>query len=445
MSIDSTLVIETVAVETETSHSHSLRRRTTLAGIVGNVMEWYDFAVYGYFAPIIGRQFFPSDDPAASLIAAFGVFAAGFLMRPVGGLIFGHIGDRIGRKAALTVSVLAMAIPTFLIGVLPGHATIGVAAAVLLVALRMIQGVSVGGEYTTSVVFLVETAQPHRRGLAGSWSTVGATLGTLLGSAVGAVLTSVLSSDAVESWGWRVPFVLGLVVGLVGLYVREHIPEPATSARNEPASRTPVWEAFREHSRTMLKISGLNVLNAVGFYTAFVFVVTYMQKVSRLSAERALDINTLNMIVLVVVLPLAGAMSDRLGRKPLLLAASLAALVLAWPLFWLIAHPVPMLAALGQLGFAIIVGTYCGVIPVTMVEAFPARVRCSAVSIGYNLCLGIVGGTSPLVATWLIERTHDDLSPAFYVMAAAAISLGIVFRLPGSSGGKRTAQCHTTA
>jgi MHS family proline/betaine transporter-like MFS transporter len=432
------LLAETIAVERPSSHS--LQRRTTLAGIVGNVMEWYDFAVYGYFAPIIGRQFFPSEDPASSLIAAFGVFAAGFLMRPVGGLIFGHIGDRIGRKAALTVSVLAMAIPTFLIGVLPGHATLGVAAAVMLVTLRMIQGISVGGEYTTSVVFLVETAQPHRRGLAGSWSTVGAVIGTLMGSAVGAVLTNVLPRDDVESWGWRLPFVFGLVVGLTGLYVREHIPEPAALPKNEPARGTPLFEAIREHWRTMLQISGLNVLNAVGFYTAFVFVVTYMEKVSQLSTETALDINTLNMVVLVLVLPLAGALSDRVGRKPLLLAASIAALVLAWPLFWLMAHHVPLLAALGQLGFAITIGTFCGVIPVTMVEAFPARVRCSAVSIGYNLCLGIVGGTSPLVATWLMERTHNDLSPAFYVMAAAAVSLSVVLSLPSDVGKKVAVQ-----
>src|SRR4051812_33435683 len=216
---------------------HISRRRLILAGTAGNIMEWYDFAVYGYFAQVIGRHFFPSHDPVTSLIASFGAFAAGFLMRPLGGVIFGHIGDKIGRKAALTLSVLAMAIPTFLIGVLPDHSQIGAAAAVLLVALRMIQGLSVGGEYTTSVVFLVEGAAPDRRGLAGSWTVFGAVAGILLGSAVGAATTTLLSPEALHSWGWRVPFIVGLFVGLAGLYIRRHIPDspaPASDHRGSP-------------------------------------------------------------------------------------------------------------------------------------------------------------------------------------------------------------------
>ena len=406
-------------------------RRTTLAGIAGNVMEWYDFAVYGYFAPIIGRHFFPSDDPTSSLIAAFGVFAAGFLMRPIGGLVFGYIGDRIGRKMALTVSVLAMAIPTCLIGLVPSHAVLGSAASVLLVILRMVQGLSVGGEYTTSVVFLVESAPPGKRGLAASWSTVGAVAGTLLGSAVGAVLTSVLTAEVVEAWAWRLPFVLGLAVGLAGLYIREHIPEsPTDRKQTDQLPGGPLLDALRTQGVAMLRISVLNVFNAVGFYTAFVYLVTYFEKVAHLSAAAALDINSLNMLVLLVVLPLAGALSDRIGRKPVLLAAAAGGLILAWPLFRLMDHPVLSIACLGQLGLALLVGMFCGVIPVTMVEAFPARVRCSAVSIGYNLCLGIIGGTTPLVATWLIQRSHDDLSPAYYVMASAAISLVAVVCLP---------------
>lgn len=414
----------------DASSIHAARRRTTLAGIAGNVMEWYDFAVYGYFAPIIGRQFFPSEDPTASLLAAFGVFAAGFLMRPIGGLIFGYVGDRYGRKAALTASVLAMAIPTCLIGFLPNYAAWGVWATASLVVLRMIQGVSVGGEYTTSVVFLVESAKPEHRGLAGSWSTVGATLGTLMGSAVGALISTMFAKDFIDSWGWRIPFVFGLIVGLSGLYIRRHLPEPAEAPKDRCEPGGPILEALKKHWRSMLSIAALNVLNAVGFYTAFVYLVTYFEKVSHLSSRSALDINTLNMLVLVLTLPLAGAMSDRFGRKTLLLGAAGAAAMFAWPLFWLMSHHSPVLAMLGQTGFALIIGTYCGVIPVTMVEAFPARVRCSAVSIGYNLCLGILGGTSPLVATWLIERTGDVLSPAFYVMAAAIVSLGIVVRLP---------------
>src|SRR5262245_61634895 len=262
-------------------HPRHLPVRLIAAGTVGNIMEWYDFAVYGYFAATIGRHFFPSADPVTSLIAAFGVFAAGFLMRPLGGALFGHIGDRVGRKAALTISVLAMAVPTFLIGVLPGYATFGPAAAVLLVLLRMVQGLSVGGEYTTSIVFLVEGAGRKHRGFAGSWSGFGAVGGILLGSAVGALVTLTLSQDQVNRWGWRLPFLAGLFVGLAGLYVRQHLPE-AHKPKGHAPGRSPVWEALRSHWRTILHIALLNFVNGVGFYVAYVYLVTYMQTVGGL-------------------------------------------------------------------------------------------------------------------------------------------------------------------
>jgi MHS family proline/betaine transporter-like MFS transporter len=408
-----------------------LQRRFVVAGIAGNVMEWYDFAVYGYFAPIIGQQFFPSTDAVASLIAAFGVFAAGFLMRPIGAVVFGHIGDKIGRKPALTLSVLAMAIPTFLIGILPDYQHMGATASVLLILMRLIQGLSVGGEYTTSVVFLVEGAAPHRRGLAGSLSVCGATGGILLGSAIGALTSSALSRDAIDAWGWRVPFLLGLVVGLAGLYIRQHLPEPAENGAKATAEggRSPVIEAFRSEWRTMLQIAGVNLLNAVGFYLSFVYVVTYFQDIDHASSAAALKINTINMVVLLVMIPSCGALSDLVNRKLLLAASAISVLAFAWPLFWLMHHPHDLLMFAGQLGFAVLLGVYFGALPAAMVEAVPEQVRCSGLSIAYNLCLGIIGGTTPMVATYLIAKTHDDLSPAYYIMAAAAITLVMVYGL----------------
>jgi MHS family proline/betaine transporter-like MFS transporter len=219
----------------------STRRRAIIAGIAGNVMEWYDFAVYGYFATVIGSLFFPAKDPTSSLIAAFGVFAAGFLMRPLGSLVFGHVGDKLGRRLALTASVLVMAVPTFLIGVLPTYEQAGLIAPLLLVLLRMVQGLSVGGEYTTSGVFLVEQAERERRGFLGSFIPLGATFGVLLGSAVSAAVTTLLDRGAVSSWGWRLVFLLGLVVGLVGVMVGNW----STIDRRRAACRRPQHRSAR--------------------------------------------------------------------------------------------------------------------------------------------------------------------------------------------------------
>src|SRR5215467_11405037 len=200
-------------------------RRVIAAGMIGNVLEWYDFAIYGYFAAAIGQHFFPHEDPVAQLLSAFGVFAVGYLMRPIGVALIGHIGDRLGRRAALTFSVAAMAIPTFLIGLLPGYATLGLAAPIMLTLLRMVQGLSVGGEYTSSMVFLVEHAPPGRRGLMGALISCGATAGILLGSAVGAAFAASMSTAALDAWGWRVPFLLGLLVGIAGYILRRYVIE----------------------------------------------------------------------------------------------------------------------------------------------------------------------------------------------------------------------------
>lgn len=427
----------------EPIHPTHLPLRLIAAGTVGNIMEWYDFAVYGYFAATIGQHFFPSDDATTSLIAAFGVFAAGFLMRPLGGVVFGHIGDKVGRKAALTMSVLAMAIPTFLIGILPGYATLGPAAAVLLVILRMIQGLSVGGEYTTSIIFLVESADRKHQGFAGSWSGFGAIGGILLGSAVGALVTLSFSQQAVHDWAWRLPFLAGLFVGLAGLYVRRHIPEVHAPTKQE-RRRSPVWEALRSEWPTILRLGLLNVINGVGFYIAFVFLVTYMQTIGGLREAAALEINTVNMLALLAIFPLAGWLSDRIGRKPLLITGIGGLLVFSWPLFWALHHPSVSWNLVGQLGFAVFIGLYGGALPVTMVEITPRHVRCSAIAIGYNLCVGVLGGTAPLVATWLIQRTHDDLAPAYYVMGAALISLVVAVLLPEPSSAEARAPATST-
>ncbi|MEA2947712.1 MAG: transporter, family, proline/betaine transporter [Alphaproteobacteria bacterium] len=394
-------------------------RRVVAAGMIGNVLEWYDFAIYGYFATSIGRHFFPHEDPVAQLLSAFGVFAIGYLMRPVGGALIGHIGDRWGRRAALTVSVTAMAVPTFLIGLLPGYASLGLLAPVALTLLRMVQGLSVGGEYTSSMVFLVEHAPPGRRGLMGALASCGACGGILLGSAVGAGFAATLSTEALDAWGWRVPFLLGLVVGIAGYFLRRHVQETAPATRRQ---RAPIIETLHDHWRIVLGMAGLSVFNAVGFYVGFVYLVSWLQVADGIPPARALEINSISMVALLPVMIVTGLLTDRFGRKPFLLLATVLGFVGAMPVFWLLNHPSALLAQLGQLGLVLMIGIYCGTQPTIMVEAAPAQVRCTAVALGYNICLGIIGGLTPLVATWLVERTGDETAPAFLVMAAAAIT-----------------------
>ena len=393
--------------------------RVIAAGAIGNVLEWYDFAVYGYFAAAIGRVFFPSQDAVAQVLAAFGIFAVGFFMRPVGGALIGHIGDRFGRRAALTFSIAAMAVPTFLVGALPGYDTLGVAAPILLTLLRMIQGLSVGGEYTTSVVFMVEHAPAERRGLIGATACCGAVGGILAGSATGALLASIMSPEALESWGWRIPFLMGLVVGLAGLALRRSLHEEATGKERKGS---PLAETFRDHGPLLLRLAALSVFNSVGFYLMFVYIVSWLQMVDGVPPAQALGINTISMALLLPLMVTMGWVTDRVGRRPVMLAATVLAVVGAWPLFWLMHSTNAAIVLVGQLGFVLLVGTFCGCQPTIMVEAVPARVRCTAIALGYNVTVGLIGGLCPLVATWLVERTGNDYSPGFMIMVAAAVS-----------------------
>jgi MHS family proline/betaine transporter-like MFS transporter len=390
------------------------------------VLEWYDFAIYGYFAAQIGRQFFPHEDPVAQLLSTFGILAIGYLVRPIGGALIGHIGDRFGRRAALTYSVAAMAIPTFLIGLLPGYASLGLLAPIALTLLRMLQGLSVGGEYTSSMVFLVEQAPAGRRGLMGALASCGAGSGILLGSAVGAAFAATMSTEALDVWGWRIPFLLGLVVGIIGYFLRRHVQETTPAERRE---RAPIVETLHDHWRLVLRMAGLSVFNAVTFYVAFVYLVSWLQLADGIAPARALEINSFSMAAMLPLMIVTGLLADRFGRKPFVLLATILGFVGAVPLFLLMNHPSPLLAQLGQLGFVLIVGLYGGVQPTIMAEMVPAQVRCTAVALGYNICLGVIGGLTPLVATWLVERTGDEIAPALLIMAAAAVAFMAILRL----------------
>jgi MHS family proline/betaine transporter-like MFS transporter len=405
-------------------------RRGVIAGFVGNVLEWYDFALFGFFAQQIGTHFFPADDPTASLLAAFGTFAAGFLMRPVGGALFGWVGDRFGRKQALMWSVLAMAIPSFCIGVLPSAATIGLAAPILLLLFRLLQGIAVGGEYMASAVFLVEGAPPGRRGWMGSWGPLGAFAGTLLGSAAGAIVNASMSAEAVMAYGWRIPFILGIAVGLGGLAIRRHYVERVP---HQAPSKSPLGEAFRSHWGTMLHLISLTAALSVGFYTTFVYAPTWLHQVVGVPARTALGVNTLAMALALLIIPAAGVASDRVGRRTVLVVSAGALALLAYPLMALMARGQMAGIVAGEIGLGVLVAAISGAMPATMAELAPWRVRCTVLSVAYNLGMALLGGTTPLVAAWLVARTGVKLAPAWYLGAAAALTFIGSLLLPATA------------
>jgi len=401
-------------------------RKTVIVGVIGNIMEWYDFALYGYFAPVLANLFFPSKDPAVSLISAFGVFATGFLMRPVGAAIFGHFGDRLGRRKALSASVLLMAIATALMGLLPTYSQIGVTAAILLTLLRLLQGISAGGEFTGSISFLVEHAPHSRRGFIGSWTTFSGVSGMILGSGAGALVTFLLSDEALNDWGWRIPFLLGILTGAVGYYLRFGVEEsPMFKELKESGKvvQAPIKEAFRDFRREILTAIGVNWLNATVFYTVWVYNTTYLATVIGLPLSSALLINTLSMLFLIIAIPIMGALSDRVGRKPLLISGCVGVACLAYPLYYLLSQGSFGSALIAQLVFVIPISMLQGTMPTTMVELFPTSSRYSALSISYNIAFAIFGGTAPLVATQLISMTGNPLSPSYWLIVGAVVSL----------------------
>jgi MHS family proline/betaine transporter-like MFS transporter len=403
--------------------------RTIASGAIGNTLEWYDFAIYGYFATSIGRLFFPKEDAVAQVLAAFGIFAIGYVMRPVGGVVIGYIGDRVSRRAALNVSIVAMASSTFVIGVLPGYATVGVAAPILLTVCRMLQGLSVGGEYTTSLVFMVENAPRNRRGLYGALGCCGAVLGILLGSATGALLATLMSAEDLETWGWRIPFIFGLVIGLAGIVLRRHVD---LAAKPTADTENPLLETLRTQRKVVLQILALTAAHSIPVYLLFVYIVSWLELVDGMPPEKSLVINAVSMIAMIPTPLVAASISDRIGRKPVLIAASIAAIVFSVPLFHGMYQQSTIEIQLSQLCFALIAGTYFGVMPAFMVELPPVQVRSTAIALGYNLTAGIFGGFTPFAAAWLIHRTRDDISPAYILMAAAAISLAAILSMKES-------------
>lgn len=407
-------------------------RRPVVAACVGNAIEWYDFAVYGFVAVYIGAQFFPNESQSVELLSSFAVFGLTFLVRPLGGLVMGSISDRMGRKRVLVLVLVMMAAATTGIGLLPTYASIGVAAPALLVVLRCIQGFSAGGEYGSVTSFVVEHAAPGRRGRATSFIMQSCVLGFIAGACVATGLAAGLGDDAMLSWGWRVPFLVAGPLGMIGLYIRlklEETPEFQALQSRDRVAHAPVREVF-QHPRQLAAAFGLGAFHAGAFYFVMTFMATFVAVTLERGSTTAFWAAVLSGASAALVIPALGGLSDRIGRRPLLATSAVGFLVLSYPLMMTIRDASGLAAVLAQCGMGLLLGTLISTSIVSMTEIFPAKVRASAGAVGYNIPAAIFGGTAPFIGVWLVDATGNILSPAFYLMGLAVLGLAAIAILP---------------
>ncbi|WP_298254171.1 MFS transporter [uncultured Arthrobacter sp.] len=404
----------------------STRRRVVAASFIGNFVEWFDYAVYGYLAVTIAAVFFPDSDPQTGLLLTFALFAISFLVRPIGGFVWGHIGDRVGRRTALSLSILIMSGATFCIALIPSYAIIGIWAPILLLLLRVVQGFSASGEYAGASAFLVEYAPEKKRGLYAAVVPASTAAGLLLGSLIAGLLTTLLDDDAMSSWGWRLPFLLAAPMGLIGRYIRtklEDTPVFRELAAEDETIKAPVASLFRLHWRLLVRAGGAVLLNAVGFYVILSYMPTYLSAELGLGATESFLATTIALITYIGFIFLTGALSDRYGRKKVLISASVTFILLTVPAFALLGTGNFLIIVLVQILLGAMLTLNDGTLPCFLAEMFPTRVRYTGFAVSFNLSNAIFGGTAPFVATFLIATTGSDLAPAWYLVAAAVVSL----------------------
>jgi len=412
-------------------------KRAVKAAMLGNAMEWYDFGVYAYLATAIGRIFFPDSSPSAQLIFTFATFAAAFVVRPLGGMFFGPLGDRIGRKRVLATTMLMMAASTFLIGLIPSYSTIGVFAPVLLVVLRLVQGFSTGGEYGGASTFIVEYAPDKRRGFFASFLEFGTLGGYVVAALMATVVQGVASQATLDSWAWRIPFLAALPLGAIGLYLRLRLEETPAFQRLEEEAKTAKEEAptrqLREtfgNWRPLLLCIGLVLVYNVTDYTLLSYMPTYLSDTLGYNETHGLVIIVVVMVLMMVAISFVGRWSDRVGRKPLLVAGCVGFFVLSLPAFWLIQTGSYVTTFLGLAILGGLLLMFVGVLPATLPALFPTGMRYGGMAIGYNVSTALFGGTAPLLIKYLEGQTGSNLVAPVYLMVAAAIGLVAVVLSP---------------
>jgi len=398
----------------------------------GNILEWFDFGIFIFLAPVIGQQFFPTHDPLTASIAAYAVFAVGFLCRPLGGIFFGHRGDTRGRANTLRLSILLITSTTFLVGLLPTYHTIGILSSILFVLLRIAQGISVGGEYSGVMVYLAESAPAKHRGFITSFAATGANIGFLLATFAVMLLQNYLASDVFDRWGWRLPFLLAGSMGSVVLYYRLHLQEtPAYTALKlqNRLSRSPFLIALTKSPRQLLRILGLTCMSATFYYVFFGYMTNYLENFLGIKAHIALLLQSVLLIAMLVLVPLAGYLGDRLGRKRMLLFTVLSIILLALPCFYLLQTKAILLIAVAWSVATIISSGDQGNSLTTVVENCPAEVRYSGIAFSYNVGMAIFGGTAPLIVS-LLSKQFGAIAPAYYLIVMAMVSLVAILSLP---------------
>src|SRR5215472_1455414 len=397
-------------------------RRLIVAATIGNIFEWFDFVVYGFFAVTIAEVFFPAGNPTVSLLITFGAFGLAYFVRPLGAIVVGGFTDRAGRKAGLLLSIALMMIGTTLMAVTPGYATIGIAAPIIITLSRLLQGFSVGGEFGSAVSFLAEHGGA-RRGFSASWQFATGGMITVLASLFGITLTTLLTHQQLVEWGWRIPYFFGMLVGPAGLYIRAKVVETPEFVKAELPSTIPISDLLRRHPLPVLLTLGISIISNSSFYI-LAYIPTYGEKTLHLPASTGFAATLVGGLILAIGCPLAGHWSDRISRPLLMVIACWLFVLTSYPAFYLMAAWPSLAACIVAVAWLQLVKAgYSGVLPSLLSEQFPVQVRAIGVSLSFSTAVSIFGGLAPLVATWLIAQTGDPLSPSYYLIVTAMLSI----------------------
>jgi MFS transporter, MHS family, alpha-ketoglutarate permease len=409
------------------------RRINMWSGTIGNFVEWYDWYIYGLLAAIFAGQIFPSESEIASLIAAFVTYAIGFIVRPASGIIISPLADRYGRRVTLYLSISGMALGSLIIGLTPGFATIGYAAPILFLVARILQGISAGSEIQSAISFMVEHAPPNRRGLFGSLTNTASGLATLAATLSAALVTAAFDPETLAAWGWRIPFLVGAVIGLVGLLLRSYADEPeefeASSAVDQRTAMARLWALLREHPKALLQTAALSA-PAVAYYTWATFLPTYAQLTSGRNQGSTLAGSVIGLAVFVIIVPICGALSDRLGRRKIFpIIGAIGMVVLFYPLLLLLNLPGFWVYVVVATSGWVVLAIWQAVYPTIQAELFPASVRVSGIGFSHQLVIATLGGTAPLIATLFVDAGHPTWV-AIYMSVIVALCLIVYFTLP---------------